>query len=425
MEAALYPHTSAIPPECFPDVTYYKNRPPAIKATLGNLGCLMEGYGIEARYNAISRQVTATAPWFTLEGRGDAEAELLLEKVRSQMALCVVPERGAGSGLLTFARENTWNPVTDYMRGLTWDGEDHIAAMCEGIVVPYEQRRVRGIVVPLWLVQCCAAADMAEHCLNEEALPKYEYVLVFRAEQGIRKTTWLTKLVPPSLRPYFKTGALIDPKDKDSIMKCTGSWIVELGEIDAMFRQTDLAKLKAFFSEEEDEFRPPYGRANSRWARHTSFAGTVNNPTFLSDSTGNRRYWPLEVSRLDTRINYDGVWAQAWDMYSGGAQWWPSDEQEDLLDLHRVGFEDSSESPIVQTVLARYKSFDPEWKDLMGVRSLTCREILIECLLHKEAGEQRHTRALGSWMQRHNLDRQGAPDVSAGRGTRLWRVPKI
>ena len=100
-----------------------------------------------------------------------------------------------------------------------------------------------------------------------------------------------------------------------------------------------------------------------------SFAGTVNNPTFLADATGNRRYWPLEVISLDTNINTDGVWAQAWHMYSRGVQRWPSDEQEAVLEMNRSGFEEAWDSPIIQTVLARYVSFDPDWKELMGTRS--------------------------------------------------------
>ena len=59
------------------------------------------------------------------------------------------------------------------------------------------------------------------------------------------------------IRPDFvKLGQWIDPKDKDTMLRCTSAWIVELGEIETTLR-SDLERLKAFITAEADEYRLP------------------------------------------------------------------------------------------------------------------------------------------------------------------------
>lgn len=44
----------------------------------------------------------------------------------------------------------------------------------------------------------------------------------------------------------------------------------------------------------EDSVRPAYGRYVRLFPRRCVFIGTTNNPQFLSDRTGNRRFYPVE-----------------------------------------------------------------------------------------------------------------------------------
>ena len=37
-------------------------------------------------------------------------------------------------------------------------------------------------------------------------------------------------------------------REKDSVMQCVRNWIVELGELDATFRKSDIASLKSFIT---------------------------------------------------------------------------------------------------------------------------------------------------------------------------------
>ena len=100
---------------------------------------------------------------------------------------------------------------------------------------------------------------------------------------------------------YVKTGLELDPSDKDKVYQCIKYWVCELGELDSTFKR-DLAKLKAFITEQVDEFRRPYGLVPIKYPRKTSFYATVNNEEFLKDESGNRRYWVIPVEKIDFEL---------------------------------------------------------------------------------------------------------------------------
>ena len=77
--------------------------------------------------------------------------------------------------------------------------------------------------------------------------------------------------------------------------------------------------------------RPPYGRHKVLMPRVASLCATGNNLTFLTDQTGNRRWLPFHVERIDNPwtadIPYEGMYAQAYALVKAGEQYWLSDKQ--------------------------------------------------------------------------------------------------
>ena len=138
-----------------------------------------------------------------------------------------------------------------------------------------------------WLVSCVARA-MQPGC-------KVDTMLILEGRQGIGKSRALAALAGER----FFSDAAIDFASKDACQTIQGVWIFELAELDALLRR-GTSTVKAFVSRSIDRFRVPYGRVPEDVPRSVVFAGTVNHGSYLSDTTGNRRYWVVRCEgRLD------------------------------------------------------------------------------------------------------------------------------
>jgi putative DNA primase/helicase len=166
-----------------------------------------------------------------------------------------------------------------------------------------------------WLIQAVAAL-YEKNGLNGAG------TIVFTGLQGTGKTR-LFKDLTSDISSTFLEGAILDPSNKDSVMTVCSHWIVELGELDATFKKSDVAQLKAFLTKNIDTLRRPYAKKDSSYPRRTIFAGTVNDLEFLHDPTGNRRFWPIDVRAItrDTTINYQQLWAEVKIWYESGETW--------------------------------------------------------------------------------------------------------
>ncbi|MCK8788284.1 virulence-associated E family protein, partial [Roseomonas sp. NAR14] len=75
--------------------------------------------------------------------------------------------------------------------------------------------------------------------------------------------------------------------------------------------------------------RPPYGKAYVNRPRQCILVGTTNAEEWLSDTTGNRRFWPLACRHADVpwiREWRNQLWAEAAAREAAGEAWWLSEE---------------------------------------------------------------------------------------------------
>lgn len=198
-----------------------------------------------------------------------------------------------------------YNPLRDWINALPpWDGTDHISFLSDhlGLI------GIEKIFLRKFLVGAIARG------LNPGI--KRDEVLILQGKTDLYKSSMLRNLVPFAewFRDDFQPSLF--KGDKDQIRGLYGKWIVELPELDAT-RSAQAESLKRFFSQQEDHIRPPYMRTESRFLRQVVFTGTTNHPEFLNDGTGERRYWPVSIRRLqpinmlwviENRIQ---LWAQA------------------------------------------------------------------------------------------------------------------
>ena len=114
-------------------------------------------------------------------------------------------------------------------------------------------------------------------------------MLILAGPQGIGKSTLLDKMSKGWFNDSIRT---FEGKEASELLQ--GVWLVEISELDA-FRRTDVARIKQFLSLRADRYRAAYGRHVKEIPRCCVFFGSTNTTDFLQDTTGNRRFWPVDV----------------------------------------------------------------------------------------------------------------------------------
>lgn len=359
----------------FPHFGESENGKQKVLSTIQNLEYLLQTYGITLEYDEILKRRSIVFAGHGTKGH-DMEDESALMIIKSLCSL-----NGLSTTIIELLpaifQKNTVNPIKDWIQSKTWDGIDRKQQLFETLTVAPEDENYRNQVLNVWLTQCVAAADNGEigRALNPRAVRKFEIVLILQGKQGAKKTSWIGSLLPDSLRDYVKDGMHLDPTDKDTTKKCISTWLCELGEIDATFRKADIARLKAFLSNQVDEMRLPYDRTSMTFKRRTSFCASVNGEQFLTDSTGSRRFIPVQVLSCNDAHGLDmqQIFAQFWDDYTSGAIWWTTADFD--IDVKSRNEKHNEVSAIAEMVAEFFNVNDV---DMEGATLLTPTKILMD-----------------------------------------------
>lgn len=120
---------------------------------------------------------------------------------------------------------------------------------------------------------------------------KFDYMPVFVGEQGLGKSTIIDWLALNT--KYYKEITTV--KGQEGIECLEGGWICEFAELLALTGSQNVQSIKAFITRTADRYRRPYAEYTSTLPRQCIFIGTTNESEFLTDTTGNRRYLPVEI----------------------------------------------------------------------------------------------------------------------------------
>ena len=244
----------------------------------------------------------------------------------------------AGSAAMAIARKAPFDRFRDYLENLpAWDGEERINAIAMEVLGASEP--IAGPMLAKTMIGECARTFTPGS--------KVDTICILKGPQGAKKSTFWEALVPPG----FYATASRDMFDRDGKMGFLHAALVDVEELDAM-RGREVTKVKAFLSQHTDTFRAPYARGSSEHPRRFCFVGTTNSSDFLEDTTGNRRFWIIEISKtieLDVvRRHREQWWAEAVGRYRDGENWW---------------FEGSDEEA-ASSVAEEHRGVDP-WEELI------------------------------------------------------------
>ena len=219
--------------------------------------------------------------------------------------------------------QNMINDVKRYLKGLKWDGVKRVETLLSVYLGAEDNAYTRAVMRK----SLCAA--VARGIVGGV---KYDYMPIFTGPQGIGKSTFLAILG----REWF-SDSLASFEGKDAAELIQGTWINEVGELTAMTKQ-ETSAVKQFLSKRDDIYRAAYGRRTERYPRRCVFFGTSNDSEFLKDSTGNRRFWPVDVGVHpakksvwnDLPEEVDQIWAEAYTYWALGEELYLSKEVEAL-----------------------------------------------------------------------------------------------
>lgn len=261
-----------------------------------------------------------------------------------------------------------YNPFIDYFDSLTREWEQ------QGGGSYIEDYLSRSIVVKngehfnyffkKWVVAMYACA------VNDEDVN--HTVLVLTGDQGIGKTTWSLKFIPPELKRYMFSG-YINPGDKDTMQHLSECMLINLDELENL-NKTELSALKETITKSVIRVRKAYAHSNQSFVRRASFIGSVNHQQFLTDTTGNRRFLCFEVADIDlgARLDYARFWSDVRTLYDSGFNYWVTSDDFELLNSNNERFElRTVEEELFQSM------YDIPEDGEMGAKWLTASEILV------------------------------------------------
>lgn len=331
-----------------------------------------------------------------------------------------IPEAAVASSMYAVAKSNAFDPLNEYVQNLpAWDGEVRAPTFLEraaGAVLVNEAgdditAHVRRVSKKFLISAMARAISPGE---------QVDTVLVLEGDQGTGKTSLLRLLAGE-----FYASPKRDLDDKDTQLLVKRSWVVEIEEL-AAFKGKAYQNLKRFFSATSDKFRPPYGRYIEDHPRRCIFIGTVNpenveGAEYLNDPTGNRRYWPVTIRKVDRRWvkeNRDQVWAEALayareairiraeqgeDAVPIELRWWLTDEEEKIA-AKEVETRVAMPAPL-ETIRTWFLSMAPEKRPV----SVTSEEVARDALavpIDRIAIDQRIQTLVGHALKKLGFDRR-------------------
>ncbi|WP_416065328.1 VapE domain-containing protein [Rhizobium sp. ZK1] len=210
--------------------------------------------------------------------------------------------------LVLIGERRAYHPVHDYLARVKWDGKPRIDT---------------------WLVDYFGAEDTAlNRAFGRKILCaavrrvrdpgcKFDHMLVLEGPQGIGKSSGILALCHD--RDWFTDQLEIGADAKVTIEKTAGRWILEMPELDGLSRR-DTNRVKSFIPTQEDSARLSYGRFRSDRRRQFVLFGTTNESRYLTDTTGNRRFWIVRATAADPAgiaAARDQLWAEAAEREAG------------------------------------------------------------------------------------------------------------
>ena len=231
----------------------------------------------------------------------DLAVTMLRDKISSEYKF--YPEKETVREAITAeSLRNRSNPVVAYFNNLKWDGIERLIKLLHKYLRAEDTPLNEAISVKLM----CAIVRRSKHpgC-------KYDQKVILQGGQGVRKSMFCEDLaVFPDL---FTDAGDLSGSIKEQMEITQGKQIIEFAEL-AGLNQNSRERTKGNLSRRIDRARLAYAHYAKDEPRSSVPIGTTNPGGFLNDPTGERRYWPVAVTKYDREAflgDKDQLYAEA------------------------------------------------------------------------------------------------------------------
>lgn len=309
-----------------------------------NISIIKKFFGDRFRLNLLTKEVELDGEIFDI----DTARIMFAEEININ-----INKNDAIDAIAVIAQTNRYHPVFDYLEdchariGNSPSILDGLAQKCFGVENPLYEAFLKKT-----LIAAVARIYYPLTKFDDKKSPKVakvDHVFCLVSTQGAKKSTFFETLAGES---FFTDNLDKELAHKDNIMRLHRKWICEIGEIDRVTNSKYEGDLKNFITIKTDIQRFAYLRAQKTCPRQFIFVGTSNRDDFLTDPTGDRRYW---IVRTNKKINLgfieenrDEIWAAAVSLYKSGAEWWLSEVEQEASNHNNRRYQ--SDSPWMPTI---------------------------------------------------------------------------
>lgn len=276
-----------------------------IKICSANLRLVLQQLGIKIVFDEFDRMYRVYGFNHFGEDLNDTIIREVGRLAEEQFAF-QIPMASLSDWLYNTGDHNRTHPVREYLSSLVWDGVPRV----EKWLSTYSDAEDSAYTRTVGAVSLVA-------CVRRIFKPgcKHDTMLLLEGPQGGEKSTALKVLAVRE--QWYGEDIQLGDDGKKVMENLSGKWIVEAAEVVGL-RKGDTDKLKTFMSRTTDRGRMAYARMPETRYRQFVIFGTTNHSNYLSDDTGNRRFWPVHVTRFDIpslRRDVSQLWAEAVELY--------------------------------------------------------------------------------------------------------------
>jgi hypothetical protein len=263
--------------------------------------------------------------WRSLDDADMVRLRIALEGLRFKSA----GKEQVRDACVLVAAENRFDSARIWLDGVEaqWDGVERVEMSMMTYFGCTDSAYARAVGRYVWTALAGRVFDPG--CQADMAV-------IFAGPQGFKKTSAIAAISPS---PEFFVEVDLGEDEEKTVRKIRGALVGELAELSGLSTR-QAGDIKKYLSRRDEKWVPKYKEFPTRYPRRLVHFGTTNEAEVLADDTGERRWLPNEVTKMDAEAiarDRDQLWAEGARMWRvGGVAWADAERLAKEGDVHRV-----------------------------------------------------------------------------------------